>query len=143
MVVAHLDDERGLEWLPGVFLASVPAARSAGGLAGESGRRNELLQLFREARSIRDGNAGGEPDVVQQAVRVVEAEEQRADDLGLRAVAEAANHAIRAAEVFDLLHAVALARAIVEVAPFGDDAIERRAGLGEPLFRLGQFERGG
>ena len=53
---------------------------------------------------------GGEPDVMQQALLVVEAEQQRADDLGLRAVTKAAHDAIRAAEVFDLLHPVALAR---------------------------------
>ena len=49
-------------------------------------------------------------------------------------VAEAADHAVGAAIVLDLLHAVAVAGAIGQVAPLGDDAVERAAGRASAIF---------
>ena len=46
------------------------------------------------------------------------------------------------AEVFDLLHPVAFTAAVVKIAALGDDAVERRSGLREPLFGLFKPWRG-
>src|SRR5262249_58853247 len=54
----------------------------------------------------------GEADMMQQPVVVVEAEQQRTDERTAFVVAKAADHAVDAAVVLDLLHAVAIARAV-------------------------------
>ena len=76
--------------------------------------------------------------MIQQAVVVVEAEQQRADHLLALVVAEAADHAVGAAEILDLLHGAALARRVEEVAPLGDDAVEGGTDALEPAARLGE-----
>jgi hypothetical protein len=60
------------------------------------------------------------------------------DELG---IAKSAHHAIRTAEVFNLLHPVTLARSVVHVAPLGDNAVERWTRFGEPFSSLDQLER--
>src|SRR6516164_907558 len=80
---------------------------------------------------------------MEQSVVVIKSEQQRADRLAVGAVTKPAHHAIGAAVVFDLLHAGALTRAIRGVASLGDDAVERRACLFEPLRRLRDRLRGG
>src|SRR5262249_25589593 len=82
-------------------------------------------------------NARGEADVMQQAVAVIEAEQQRAHRLPVSAVAKAPDHAIGAAVVLDFLHGGALARPVRAVAALGDDAVECRTGLLEPVLGLG------
>ena len=52
------------------------------------------LELLRERRLLLVRDARGEADVVQQPAVVVEAEQQRADELPLRRVAEAADDAV-------------------------------------------------
>ena len=64
--------------------------------------------------------------MVEQALVIVEAEQERADFLLLLGVAEAADHAIGGALLLDLDHRP-LARAIFEVHPLGDHAVERSA----------------
>ena len=76
--------------------------------------------------------------MVEQALIVVEPEQQRADDWLALVVAEAADHAVGAAVVLDLLHAGAVAGLIRQVAPLGDDAVERRADLLEPFLGIGE-----
>ena len=76
--------------------------------------------------------------MVQQPFVVIEAEQQRADYLPavdlVGRIAEAADHAIGAAEFLDLLHAVAVAGLIGQVDPLGDHAVTAAAGLCQPLF---------
>src|SRR5207244_11450822 len=81
---------------------------------------------------------GGAADVVQEALVVVEAYEERADHAAADGVAEAADHAIDAADELDLDHGVALAGAVGAVGPFGDDAVEIAAHRAEPALRLAQ-----
>jgi hypothetical protein len=76
------------------------------------------------------------------AVIVMEAKQQRSDHGLTLVVAEAANDAVGAAIILDLLHAAAIVGPVRQVAPLGDDAIERRADPGEPSARLRQLGRG-
>ena len=62
------------------------------------------------------GDAGSETNVMQQTIRIIEAEEERTDHFRSFAVAKSPNDAVRAAEVFDLLHPVALTGSVVEIA---------------------------
>ena len=53
--------------------------------------------------------------MMQQPVLIVEAEQQRADKRAAFVVAKAADHAVGAAVVLDLLHAAAIARAVRKI----------------------------
>src|SRR5262249_22828007 len=83
---------------------------AAGRVAGEAGRLDQALELLRQRLAFARADAGRKSDVMQQAVVVIESEQQRAHGLAVRAVAEAADYAIGAAIVLDLLHGSALAR---------------------------------
>src|SRR5262249_58526298 len=89
-----------------------PAARAAGLVAGEAGRRDQLFEFLGQRRLLARLDGRGEADVMQQAVVVVEPEQQRADHLPALIVAEAADHAVGAAVLLDLDHAGPLARAV-------------------------------
>ena len=78
MIVADLDDEFGQQWLPCIFLPLIPAAWAAGSGSCETGRGDQLFELFGQRRAISRGDAGRKADMMQQALRVVEAEEKRA-----------------------------------------------------------------
>jgi hypothetical protein len=54
------------------------------------------------------------------------------------AIAEAADQAICASMPFCLLHAVAIAKLVGQVASFGDDAVAASAGRLQPSFGLGE-----
>src|SRR6185295_5742681 len=99
MVVADLDHELGLERLPYRRAFGRPAARTTGRVAGEALRRRELLQPRGERGLVLRRNIGGEADVVEQAVVVVEAEQQRADYVLAFVVAEAADDTVGTAVV--------------------------------------------
>src|SRR5262245_9528845 len=78
--------------------------------------------------------------MVQKAV-VVEPQQQRSDHGFSFVVAEAADHAVGAAVVLDLLHAGALARLVGQIAALGDDAVETRADAFQPAFRIAELRR--
>src|SRR6185295_3081810 len=61
---------------------------------------------------------------MQKAILAIKAEQERADHRFALVVTETADHAVRAAIVLHFLHSAALARAIVEIATLGDDAVE-------------------
>ena len=69
--------------------------------------------------------------MVEQAVIIVEPEQQRADLFLLFGIAEAADDAVRGALLLDLDHRP-LARAIVVVEALGDHAVERAAAAFQP-----------
>ena len=75
--------------------------------------------------------------MMQQAIVIVEAEQQRSDDpLAVHfvgGVAEAADHTVRAAEILDLLHAVAVAGLIGQVDALCDDAVATAARSRQPF----------
>src|SRR5262245_42400361 len=70
--------------------------------------------------------------MMEQAAIVIQTKQQRADDrLSLR-ISKAADHAVGAAIILDLLHSAAVAGEVGHVAPLGDDAVKRRADALEP-----------
>ena len=81
MIVADLDDELGLQWLPRIFLPLIPAAWAAGSGPSETGRGDQLFELFGQSWAVSRGDAGRKADMMQQALRVVETKEKRAHGL--------------------------------------------------------------
>ena len=75
VIVAHLGYEPGGQRLPFRRPGRAPAARPSRGPSREAGRLDERLELPEQAPALRRGKAGGEPDVVQEAFRVIEAEQ--------------------------------------------------------------------
>src|SRR5688500_14380019 len=104
MIVAHLDDQLGPKRLPLPGPLRRPAARPARRIAGESRAAAERLELARQHLALAPVNGRREADMVEQACLVVEAEEQRPDELAVRAVTEAADNAIGSAQPLHLEH---------------------------------------
>jgi hypothetical protein len=94
MIVLYFGDELGREGLPFGAALGAPAAGSAGFGAGEAGRFDERFELFGERGLVGGGETGGKAHVTQQALLVIEAEQEGADKALFRAVAEAADHTI-------------------------------------------------
>src|SRR5262249_31757551 len=91
LVIAHLGHELGLQWLPFARALSVPAARSSGRLAGEAGRRDQRLELFGQHRPLVIGDGRGETYMIELALPIVEAEQERAYVPAARSVSETAD----------------------------------------------------
>src|SRR5262249_24546251 len=72
-----------------------------------------------------------------------EPEQERTDHRFAFVVAKPADDTVRAAVVLDFLHSAALARAIVEIAALGDDAVEHGADILKPALGLAQLGGGG
>src|SRR5262249_52503415 len=141
VVVADFHHELRLERLPLGRALGRPAARPARRVAGEAGRGDQFFQARGQRRLVFAADRGREAHVVQQAGLVIEPEQERADDVLALVVTEAADHAVGAAVVLDLLHGAPLARVVGEVAPLGDDAVKRRADALEPLPGFRQLRR--
>src|SRR5205085_11584781 len=109
-----------LQRLPRVDDLGAPETRPDRRATVEARRLNQRLHHLGDLLSVRALEARRKTDVVQQAVIVVETQQQRADNLGPFAVAKAADDAIGRPSPLDLLHAVALARAIRQIEPLGD-----------------------
>src|SRR6201995_1826617 len=141
MVVADLDHELRLERTPLCRPLGRPAARAARRVAGEAGLCNQRLEAVGQCGLVVALDRGGEADMVQQSLVIVEAEQQRADHLPpvdlVARVAEPAYHAIGAAQFLDLLHAVAIAGLIGQVDALGDHAVTAPARLRQPFLRKG------
>src|SRR6058998_817836 len=73
LVVADLDDQRGLQRLPLAGSLGVPAARPARGASGEARRLDQSFEVLRQSGTFSGRNPRGETDVVEQALIVVEA----------------------------------------------------------------------
>src|SRR5581483_12102969 len=146
MVVADFDHELRFQRTPLRRALGRPAAGAARRIAGEAGRGDQRFQLVGKRKLLVALDGGGEADMVQQAGVVVEAQQQRADDLSVSdlvgRVAEAANDAIGAAEFLDLLHAVAFSGLVGQVAALGNHAVEAVAGTRQPFLRS-SVARGG
>src|SRR5437867_10955054 len=144
MVERDLDDTLRAERLPGEVLAPVPAARrprqALTACVGRprirpfgpllpgmpfDGVHAERRELVDEGRTARPVERRGDPDVMEAALVVVEAEQERAD-VRARAVLvppEAGHDAVRRALVLELEHRP-LARLVLRVEPFRDHAVE-------------------
>ena len=75
VIELHLDDQFVLERLPFHGVLRAPATQAAGGFAGEAGRLDQFLQLFREERPFFGADGGTKADVVEQSFVVVESEQ--------------------------------------------------------------------
>src|SRR5262245_18221513 len=138
MIVSNFDHELRLERLPPRGAAGRPSARTAGRAAGEPGRRDELLELEGERLLLDAVDGRGEAHVVQKPILAIGPELELANHRIALVVAETPDHAVRAAIVLLLLHSGALARAIVDIAALGDDAVEHGADVLEPRLCLAQ-----
>jgi hypothetical protein len=144
VVVLDFDDQLGDEGLELAGALGAPAAGTTGAAAGEAGGLAEGFQLPRERAALGGGDRRCETDVVEQAVVAIEAEEERADQFGIRAVTETADDAIGGAEILDLLHgAGALAGFVGSVEVLGDDAVQAAAHGAEPATGVGETGGGG
>src|SRR4051794_37622301 len=139
MVVAALDHELRPERLPLARAFRRPAARTAGRIAGEAGWGDQLFQFLGQRRLVITRDGRGEADMMQETLTVIEPKQQRADERLAFVIAKAADDAVCTAVVLDLLHAVALARPVWQVAPLGDDAVERGAHPLEPAPCVGEL----
>src|SRR5262249_16171877 len=143
VIVANLGHQPRLERLPLPGTLGAPPAGAARGASGEAGRLPERTEPSEECFSLPRGEPRGEGGVVEKALAVVEAEEERADHRSIRGIAEASHHAVGGALALDLLHAGAITRAIVEIDALGHHPIEGAARHGEPFPRDGDLGRGG
>ena len=132
MIKTDLYDEHRLERLPFTRARGGPAAGPARRVAGETGRRDQAFQLSREFRLFRPLDGRGETEVIEAALVIVQPEQQRAHDRFSFVVAETADDAVRAAIIFDLLHPATVPGAVGQVAPLGDDTVERGTHAVEP-----------
>src|SRR5262249_1183864 len=143
MVVLNFDHELGLERLPLRRTTGGPSARASRRVAGESGWRDESFHLASERLLVAAANGRGETNVMQKAVIAIEPEQERTDHRFAFVVAKPADDTVRAAVVLDFLHSAALARAIVEIAALGDDAVEHGADILKTALGLAQLGGGG
>src|SRR5947207_2528483 len=94
MVIADLHHEPRFERLPFARSLRGPAAWPSRRRTGESGRRNQGFEPPSERRLVLLPDRRREPDVIEQSIFVVKAEQQRADQRLAFVVAEAAYHAV-------------------------------------------------
>src|SRR5262249_696516 len=94
MIVAHFDDDLWFDRFPLAAALGAPAARAPRRLAGETRRFHERLEFLGQRRALCVRNGRGEADMVELALVVVETEQEGADLVAARGVAEAADHAI-------------------------------------------------
>ena len=77
LIVTHFDDQDRLQRLPLTDRSLLQRLGPPGALAGEAGRPISSLQLLGQLPAVPRRNSRGEPDVVEQALIVVEAEQER------------------------------------------------------------------
>ena len=136
VVVSDLDHQLRLERLPFAAALRAPAAGPARRLAGETWRGPQSAKLSSQRRPLVIGDRRGKADVVQQAPRVVEAQQQGADFRPAAQISKASNHAIGGPQALDLDHR-ALAAPIFFFEPLGDDPVSSVATeIVEPSPRL-------
>src|ERR1043166_2725841 len=96
MIELHLSDQLRLERLPFCRAICCPATRSAGSASREARRRDQFLQFLRQRFALGCFDSRTKANVVQQASLVVEAEQQRADNVFLLRVTKSADQIGRA-----------------------------------------------
>ena len=91
-------------------------------------------ELLGERRFVLARDRGREADVMEETLGIVKSEQQRPDDVFALVVAETSDYAVRAAIIFDFLHAGSLTGKIRQVSSLGDDTVERVSGAFQPTF---------
>ena len=143
MVVSDLDDQLRPQRLPFAAALRAPAARAARRLTRETWRGLQSAQLSGQGFPLVIGDRRGEADVIQQALRVVETEQQGSHLVAAAQVSKASDHTIGGPQALDLDHR-ALAAEIFLVQPLGDDPVPSIAiEIVKPLGRLRQIARAG
>src|SRR6185437_6412296 len=94
VIVAHLRDQLWCEGFPLTGPFRAPARWSARRIAAEARRLSQFFQPLGQLRAIGIRETRREPDVVELAILIVEAKQQRADLPAFFRVAEPADHAI-------------------------------------------------
>src|SRR3984885_12334121 len=141
VVVPDLDDQLRPQRLPFAAALRAPAARPARRLAAETRRPLQSANLSGQRWPLVIGDRRGEADMVQQALRVVETEQQGADFRPVALVSKASDHAIGGTQglAFDKR---ALAAQILSGQPLGDDPVTAVViEIVEPLRRSGEIAR--
>ena len=132
MIVLHFDNELRRDRFPFAAALRAPAAGAARGGARKTRRFNQGFQAFRQSGLFGRRQSGGKANMIEQSGIVVKPQQQRSDQSLFRAVAKAANHAIRGPKILDLQHGFAFAGSIGPVDTLGDHAIERSCHSFEP-----------
>src|SRR4051794_4171299 len=93
VIVLHLDHELRRQGLPLCRTFRAPPARPARCLAREPRLPDQLLELRRQLLTLRCLHVRAEPDMVEQTIIIIEAEQKRANDFRVARVPEAADDA--------------------------------------------------
>ena len=137
MVIGNFNNEFRFHRLPFRRSFGRPPAAAAWRVSGEAAVVHDGLKLIRQSRLRCRLEPGREPDMVQLALFIIEAQQERAYDFAPGStplsVPKTPNHAVRGADAFDLLHAFAIASLVGKIDAFGDDTIATTTGPSEPI----------
>src|SRR5205823_2817175 len=137
VVVADLANQLRFQAVPVGGAGCAPAAGAAGRAASEAASANHGIQNSLQLEPLFGVKARGESHVIERAVVVIEAQQQRADAAPILSVAKASDHAFGRANAFDFDHGATLAAAVGFIELLGHDAIEAHdSNLGHPLLSL-------
>src|SRR5579872_2427004 len=95
VIERHFDDELGHEGFPLVRPLRAPATWSSGRSSGKTRWLDQRFELGHERLALVCGKSGREPDVMEQPVAIVQAEQERTDHFSCAGVTETAHNAIR------------------------------------------------
>ena len=141
VVISDLDDQLRTQRFPFAAPLSAPATGPAWRPTGETWRRLQSAKLSGQFWPFLIGDCRGEADMVQQAFRVVQTQQQGADFRSAAQIAKAPDNAIGGPQALDLDHRP-LAAQILSVQPLGDNPISSVAvEIIEPSRRLGKIAR--
>src|ERR1700712_2431425 len=104
MVKPYLNDEFGSQRLPIAASVGAPTAWTTWRFSGEAGRFAQSLEQFGQAWPFFIGDGGGEADMVEPAMGIVEPEEERSAFPAAAFIAEAADNAVSRPELLYLDH---------------------------------------
>src|SRR5205085_9075112 len=103
VIVTDFHHQLRLERLPFHRPLRAPPAQSTRGMARESRRLDQRLELFQQALSLVSFQPGAKPDMIEQIGRIIKTEQQRPHNFLSRGVAETTNDTIGSPGKFHLL----------------------------------------
>src|SRR5581483_11080568 len=95
MVVTHLRHQPVAQRYPFAAPLRRPAAGTAGRIAGKAWAAFQRFQFAGEGGAVLIADAGREPDMIELAVAIEQAQQQRADLAGPAGITKAPDHAVR------------------------------------------------
>src|SRR5688572_23774769 len=132
MIVGNLHDYLRIDRLPFAAPFRAPAAGTTRRIPGEARFLLQRFEFFGQRGSVACLEGRGETDVMQEAIVVVEAEQQRADYFRIGAVAKTSHHAIGCPDLLYLDHRRAFAGRVGRLDLFRNHAVEIATHLVEP-----------